>query len=42
MTRKQFQPCSKASDGAAGVAENLLLQDFQPPAPNCFWAGDVT
>lgn len=37
-TRKPFRPCSKASRGAAGVAENLLQQDFQPPAPNRWWA----
>jgi putative transposase len=24
------------------VAENLLQQDFQPPAPNRCWAGDIT
>jgi len=28
--------------GACGVAENLLLQDFQPPAPNRCCAGDIT
>ena len=33
-TRKAFRPCSRASSGAAGVAENLLQQDFQPSAPN--------
>jgi putative transposase len=41
-TRKPFRPCSKASRGAAGVAENLLQQDVQPPAPNRCWAGDIT
>ncbi len=41
-TRKPFQPCSKASRGTAGVAENLLQQDFQPPAPSRCWAGDNT
>nr|WP_071881581.1 IS3 family transposase [Cyanobium gracile] len=41
-TRKAFRPCSRASSGAAGVAENLLQQDFQPPAPNRCWAGDIT
>lgn len=29
-TRKAFRPCSRASSGAAGVAENLLQQDFHP------------
>jgi transposase InsO family protein len=24
------------------VVENLLQQDFQPPAPNRYWAGDIT
>lgn len=41
-TRKPFRPSSKASRGAGGVAENLLQQDFQPPAPNRCWAGDIT
>jgi putative transposase len=40
-TRRAFRPCSKAS-GANGVAENLLEQDFTPPAPNRYWAGDIT
>jgi putative transposase len=40
-TRRAFRPCSKAS-GAMGVAENLLEQDFTPPAPNRCWAGDIT
>ena len=41
-TRKPFRPCSKGSGGAAGVAENLLQQEFAPPAPNRCWAGDIT
>jgi putative transposase len=41
-TRKPFRPCSRARKGAPGVVENLLLQDFQPPAPNRCWAGDIT
>jgi transposase InsO family protein len=41
-TRRAFRACSRASSGAAGVVENLLLQDFQPPAPNRCWAGDIT
>ena len=41
-TRKPFRPCSKGSGRAAGVVENLLQQDFQPPAPNRCWAGDIT
>ncbi len=41
-TRKPFRPCSKARNGTAGVVENLLQQDFQPPAPNRCWAGDIT
>ncbi len=24
------------------MVENLLQQDFQPPAPNLYWAGDIT
>jgi transposase InsO family protein len=41
-TRKAFRLCSKASRGAVGVVENLLQQEFQPPAPNRCWAGDIT
>ena len=41
-TRRAFRPCSRAGHGAAGVVENLLQQDFQPPAPNCWWTGDIT
>jgi transposase InsO family protein len=41
-TRKALRPCSKAGAGAVGVVENLLQQDFQPPAPNRCWAGDIT
>jgi len=41
-TRRAFRPCSRAGHGAAGVVENLLQQEFQPPAPNRCWAGDIT
>ena len=41
-TRKAFRPCSRARSGTAGVVENLLQQDFHPPAPNRCWAGDIT
>ena len=41
-SRKPFRPCSKGSRGTPGVVENLLQQDFQPPAPNRCWAGDIT
>ncbi len=41
-THKAFRPCSKASRGAVGVVENLLQQEFQPPAPNRCWAGGIT
>ena len=40
--RKPFRPCSKGCGGAAGVMENLLQQEFAPPAPNRCWAGDIT
>lgn len=40
-TRRAFRPCSNTT-GAGGVAENLLQQDFTPPAPNRCWAGDIT
>lgn len=41
-TRRAFRPCSRAGHGAAGVVENLLQQEFRPPAPNRCWAGDIT
>lgn len=41
-SRRPFRLCSRATKGAAGVVENLLQQDFQPPAPNRCWAGDIT
>ena len=41
-SRRPFRLCSRANTGAVGVAENLLQQDFQPPAPNRCWAGDIT
>jgi putative transposase len=41
-TRRAFRPCTKATSTACGVVENLLQQDFQPPAPNLYWAGDIT
>ena len=40
--RHAFRPCSRASRGSSGVVDNLLQQDFQPPAPNRCWAGDIT
>jgi transposase InsO family protein len=41
-SRKAFRPFSRAGHGAAGVVENLLQQEFEPPAPNRCWAGDIT
>jgi len=41
-TRRAFRPCSRGCHGAAGVVDNLLQQEFQPPAPNRCWAGDIT
>jgi putative transposase len=41
-TRRPFRPCKSASRGAHGVADNLLQQEFKPPEPNRFWAGDIT
>ena len=40
--RRRFRPCSETAHGAPGIAKNLLLQDFAPPAPNRSWAGDMT
>jgi len=41
-TRRGFRPCRNTASKAAGVAENLLQQEFSPAAPNRCWAGDIT
>ena len=41
-TRRGFRPCRNPGNRASGVAENLLLQEFSPAAPNRCWAGDIT
>ena len=41
-TRRAWRPCIQSTSSASQVAENLLQQDFQPPAPNRCWAGDIT
>jgi len=41
-TRRGFRPCRNSGSKAAGVAENLLQQEFSPTAPNRCWAGDIT
>jgi len=41
-TRRGFRLCRNAGNRASGVAENLLLQEFSPAAPNRCWAGDIT
>ena len=41
-TRRGFRPCRNSGSKAAGIAENLLLQEFSPAAPNRCWAGDIT
>jgi transposase InsO family protein len=41
-TRKPYRPYHKGRSRASGVADNLLQQDFRPPAPNRCWAGDIT
>ena len=41
-TRRGFRSCSNTGNRASGVVENLLQQDFAPPAPNRSWAGDIT
>ena len=40
-TRRAFRPCRNSTSKTAGIAENLLLQDFSPLAPNRCWAGDI-
>jgi len=41
-TRRAFRPCRNSGSKTAGVAENLLQQEFSPAAPNRCWAGDIT
>jgi putative transposase len=41
-TRRGFRSCRNSGSKTAGVAENLLLQEFRPAAPNRCWAGDIT
>jgi transposase InsO family protein len=41
-TRTPFRHCRNDSGGVSGAVGNLLQQDFQPPAPNRCWAGDIT
>ena len=41
-TRRGFRPCRNSASKHAGVAENLLQQEFSPIAPNRCWAGDIT
>jgi putative transposase len=41
-TRRGFRRCLNTASKAAGVAENLLQQEFTPAAPNRCWAGDIT
>ena len=41
-TRRGFRPCRNPGNRASGIAENLLLQEFSPAAPNRCWAGDIT
>ena len=36
-----FRPCRNGSIGASGVTKNLLQHDFEPPAPNRCWAGNI-
>ena len=33
-TRRGFRPCRNSAGKPSGVAENLLLQEFSPAAPN--------
>jgi putative transposase len=41
-TRRGFRPCRDSASKNAGVAENLLQQEFSPIAPNRCRAGDIT
>jgi hypothetical protein len=33
-TRQVFRPCRNSASKTAGVADNLLQQEFSPAAPN--------
>jgi putative transposase len=39
-TRRGSRPCSNSAGKTAGVAQNLLQQEFSPAAPNHCWAGE--
>jgi len=41
-TRRGFRPCRNSGSKTAGIAENLLQQEFSPAEPNRCWAGDIT
>ncbi len=41
-TRREFRPCRNSAGKTAGVAQNLLQQEFSPAAPNSCWAGNIT
>jgi len=41
-SRRGFRPCRNQETPASGVAENLLLQEFNPAAPNRCRAGEIT
>jgi putative transposase len=41
-TRRGCRSCRNSAGKAAGVAQNLLQQEFSPAAPNSCWAGVIT
>jgi putative transposase len=40
-TRRAFSPYRNRERKTSCLAENLLLQEFSPAAPNRCWAGDI-
>ncbi|MGB7564694.1 MAG: hypothetical protein WBM08_08055 [Prochlorococcaceae cyanobacterium] len=39
---RAFRHCRNGISGSSALVDNLLLQDFQLPASNRCWAGDIT
>lgn len=39
---KRRRKCTTRADSSVQHAPNLLARDFDPPAPNIAWAGDIT
>jgi putative transposase len=44
LAARRRRPFARTTDSrhAHPVAPNVVIRDFQPPGPNCTWAGDIT